>query len=163
MRRSSRTRRPDRRIRTTCELTEPLGAEVLVHFTVSAPVLVAGAAGDADPTLGASPPGSEEGRARLIARVDPRSKITEGSEIELAVDTSRLYFFDPESRRRSSGLALDGAGGEAGEDPPLQHEREHDQRHGHDDGGRHDLAPRLLEGALSGEARDGDGHRVLLG
>ena len=55
-------------------------------------------AGDDDPTLGASPPGSEDGGARLIARVDPRSKITEGSEIELAVDTSRLYFFDPESR-----------------------------------------------------------------
>ena len=90
---------PDRRIRTTCDLTEPLGAEVLVHFTVSAPVLVAGTAGDDDPTLGASPPGSEEGGARLIARVDPRSKITEGSEIELAVDTSRLYFFDPESTR----------------------------------------------------------------
>ena len=90
---------PDRRIRTTCDLTEPLGAEVLVHFTVSAPVLVAGAAGDSDPTLGAlsaglggrRPPGSS--RAWI-----PRSKITEGSEIELAVDTSRLYFFDPESR-----------------------------------------------------------------
>jgi multiple sugar transport system ATP-binding protein len=89
---------PDRRIRTTCDLTEPLGAEVLVHFTVSAPVVVAGTAGDADPTLGASPPGSEEGGARLVARVDPRSRITENSRVELAVDTSRLYFFDPESR-----------------------------------------------------------------
>ena len=92
---------PDRRLRTTCDLTEPLGAEVLVHFTVSAPVLVAGTAGDSDPTLGASPPGSEDGGSRLIARVDPRSKITEGSQIELAVDTSRLYFFDPETREPS--------------------------------------------------------------
>jgi multiple sugar transport system ATP-binding protein len=89
---------PDRRLRTRCDLTEPLGAEVLVHFAVSAPVVVTDTTGDADPTLGASPPGSEEGGARLIARVDPRSKITEGSQIELAVDTSRLYFFDPESR-----------------------------------------------------------------
>ena len=104
MRRSSRIRLPTGALRTTCDLTEPLGAEVLVHFTVSAPVLVAGTAGDDDPTLGASPPGSEDGGARLIARVDPRSKIREGSEIELAVDTSRLYFFDPESRR--SHLAL---------------------------------------------------------
>ena len=47
--------------------------------------------------------------------MDPRSKITEASEIELAVDTSRLYFFDPETRRRRR-LALDGTGGEAGED-----------------------------------------------
>jgi multiple sugar transport system ATP-binding protein len=88
----------DRRIRATCDLTEPLGAEMLVHFAVAAPVLVTGSGGDADPTLGASPPGAEEGRSRLIARVDPRSRITEGSEAELAVDTSRLYFFDPESR-----------------------------------------------------------------
>ena len=70
---------------------------MLVHFTVSAPVVVTDTAGVADPTLGASPPGSD-GPARLVARVDPRSKITESSEIELAVDTSRLYFFDPDSR-----------------------------------------------------------------
>ncbi|MGH3084059.1 MAG: ABC transporter ATP-binding protein [Gaiellaceae bacterium] len=89
---------PDRRIRTTCELTEPLGADVLVHFTVSAPVVVTGTGGDADPTLGAPPPGSRDGASRLVARVDPRSRITESSEIELAVDTTRLYFFDPDSR-----------------------------------------------------------------
>jgi multiple sugar transport system ATP-binding protein len=89
---------PERRIRITCDLTEPLGAEMLVHFSVSAPVIVAAGAGAADPALAASPPGVEEGKARLIARVDPRSKITEGSEAELSVDTSRLYFFDPQSR-----------------------------------------------------------------
>jgi multiple sugar transport system ATP-binding protein len=88
----------DRRIRTTCDLTEPLGAEVLVYFTVTAPAVVTDTAGDADPTLGASPPGTEEGAARLVARVDPRSRITENSKAELAVDTSHLYFFDPESR-----------------------------------------------------------------
>ena len=75
---------------------------MLVHFTVSAPVIVTDTAGDADPTLGAAPPGAERRSARLVARVDPRSKITESSEIELAVDTSRLYFFDPESRRSVS-------------------------------------------------------------
>jgi hypothetical protein len=32
-----------------------------------------------------------------VARVNPRSTIAEGSMIELTVDTSRLYFFDPES------------------------------------------------------------------
>jgi multiple sugar transport system ATP-binding protein len=89
---------PERRIRITCDLTEPLGAEMLVHFSVSAPVVVAAGAAAADPALAASPPGVEEGKARLIARVDPRSKITEGSEAELSVDTSRLYFFDPTTR-----------------------------------------------------------------
>jgi hypothetical protein len=35
---------------------------------------------------------------RLVARVSPKSRIAVGSEIELAVDTTRLYFFDPETR-----------------------------------------------------------------
>jgi multiple sugar transport system ATP-binding protein len=88
----------ERRIETTCDYTEPLGAEVLVYFTVSAPGVVSGAAPNVDPALGAPGPGSAEDAARLVARVDPRSKITEKSRIELAVDTSRLYFFDPETR-----------------------------------------------------------------
>jgi multiple sugar transport system ATP-binding protein len=89
---------PDRLIKTTCDLTEPLGAEVLVYFTVSAPAVVTDTIGDADPTLGAPSPGTEKAGARLVARVDPSSRIRENSPIELAVDTSRLYFFDPETR-----------------------------------------------------------------
>ena len=85
---------PERRLKTTCDLTEPLGSEVLVHFTVSATGVVTEAAqaeGIAgDPTL-------EQGKTRMVARVSPRTRIAEGSEIELAVDTTRLYFFDPET------------------------------------------------------------------
>ena len=87
----------DRRIVTTCDYTEPLGAEVLVYFTVAAPAVVTGAV-EEDPALGAPGPGTRHDVARLVARVDPKSRITEGSKIELAVDTSRLYFFDPETR-----------------------------------------------------------------
>ncbi|TMK61718.1 MAG: sn-glycerol-3-phosphate ABC transporter ATP-binding protein UgpC [Actinobacteria bacterium] len=93
---------PERRLKTTCDLTEPLGAEVLVHFTVSAAGVVAGAdsaiAGDADVHFGGE--GSENGdvKTRLVARVSPRTRIAEGAAIELAVDTRRLYFFDPETR-----------------------------------------------------------------
>jgi multiple sugar transport system ATP-binding protein len=87
----------DRRISTTCDYTEPLGAEVLVYFTVSAHGIVTGAV-EEDPALGAPGPATRSDAARLVARVDPKSKITEGGKIELAVDTSRLYFFDPETR-----------------------------------------------------------------
>ena len=84
----------DRRLKTVCDLTEPLGSEVLVHFTVSATGVVTEAAKaegiDSDTTL-------EAGKTRMVARVSPRTRIAEGSEIELAVDTSRLYFFDPET------------------------------------------------------------------
>jgi multiple sugar transport system ATP-binding protein len=87
----------DRRIVTTCDYTEPLGAEVLVYFTVSAHGVVT-AAVEHDPALGAPGPGTGQDVARLVARVDPKTKIAEGSKIELTVDTSRLYFFDPETR-----------------------------------------------------------------
>ncbi len=42
----------------------------------------------------------DEGKTRLVARVSPRTRIAEQQPIELAVDTSRLYFFDPETRDR---------------------------------------------------------------
>jgi multiple sugar transport system ATP-binding protein len=91
----------DRRLKVTCDLTEPLGAEVLVYVSTDATRVVSSAVAadageDAEVTLGED--GDSTGRARLVARVDPRTRIAEGSEVELAVDTSRLYFFDPETR-----------------------------------------------------------------
>ena len=88
----------DRRLAITCDYTEPLGAEVLVYFTVAATGVISGVAQDADPALeDAGPTGKKKG-TRLVARVDPKTRITEGNTAELAVDTSRLYFFDPETR-----------------------------------------------------------------
>jgi multiple sugar transport system ATP-binding protein len=88
----------DRRLAITCDYTEPLGAEVLVYFTVAATGVISGVAQDADPALkDAGATGRKEG-TRLVARVDPKTRITEGNAAELAVDTSRLYFFDPETR-----------------------------------------------------------------
>jgi multiple sugar transport system ATP-binding protein len=91
----------DRRVKVTSDLTEPLGAEVLVYFSTGATGVVssgvtADAGADAEVRLGEN--GDGAGRSRFVARVDPRTRIAEGSQIELAVDTSRLYFFDPESR-----------------------------------------------------------------
>ena len=90
----------DRRIRVKADLTEPLGSEVLVHFGTEATGVVSSAAAadvgeDAEVHLGDE---DAEVSTRLVARVSPKSRAAVGSEIELAVDTSRLYFFDPESR-----------------------------------------------------------------
>jgi len=92
---------PDRRIKVICDLTEPLGSEILVHFSTEATKIVSSAAAadageDAEVSFGGS--GDDEPSTRLVARVDPRSRIAEGNEIELAVNTKRLYFFDPETR-----------------------------------------------------------------
>jgi multiple sugar transport system ATP-binding protein len=88
---------PERRLTTTCDYTEPLGAEVLVYFTVSATGVVSGVAETSDPALSPSGAATANG-TRLVARVDPKSRVREGQKIELAVDTGRLYFFDPETR-----------------------------------------------------------------
>jgi multiple sugar transport system ATP-binding protein len=85
-------------IETTCDYTELLGAEVLVYFTVSAVGVVAGVAEGSDPALSAAGAATAVNGTRLVARVDPKTKITEGSNVRLAVDTGRLYFFDPETR-----------------------------------------------------------------
>ena len=94
---------PDRRIKTVAVLTEPLGAEVLVHFATSAVAVVSSAAeeqaGDAEVHFGRGP-GEDEAKTRLVARVSPKTRIIEQQPIELAVDTSRLYFFDPQTRDR---------------------------------------------------------------
>jgi len=92
----------DRRMKVICDLTEPLGAEVLVHFGTGATRIVssaitADAGEDAAVSLGGED-GAGAGKTRFVARVSPKTRIAEGSEIELAVDTSRLYFFDPETR-----------------------------------------------------------------
>jgi multiple sugar transport system ATP-binding protein len=89
---------PDRRIKVAADLTEPLGSEVLVHFGTAATGVVSSAAAadvgeDADVRLG-----EDAETTRLVARVSPKTRIALGSDVELAVDTTRLYFFDPETR-----------------------------------------------------------------
>jgi multiple sugar transport system ATP-binding protein len=90
---------PDRRLRVSCELTEPLGAEVLVHFSMGAPrVALSAETADVGEDAQVSFAEEEDTTSRLVARVDPDSRIVEHTEIELAVDTDHLYFFDPETR-----------------------------------------------------------------
>ena len=94
----------DRRITATADLTEPLGSEVLVYFSVAATGIISSAVtadaaeGDADLYFGGGNGDAPEGLTRVVARVSPRTRIAIGSKIELTVDTARLYFFDPETR-----------------------------------------------------------------
>ena len=94
----------DRRITATADLTEPLGSEVLVYFSVAATGIISSAVtadaaeGDADLYFGGGNGDAPEGLTRIVARVSPRTRIAIGSKIELTVDTARLYFFDPETR-----------------------------------------------------------------
>ena len=91
----------DRRMKVEADLTEPLGADVLLYFGTTATGVVPSAASaevgeDAAVQLGGN--GNGSGRTRMCARVSPRTRIAIGHPAELAVDTSRLYFFDPQTR-----------------------------------------------------------------
>jgi len=91
----------DRRMKVEPDLTEPLGADVLLYFGTTATGVVPSAASaevgeDAAVQLGGHGDGFR--RTRMCARVSPRTRIAIGHPAELAVDTSRLYFFDPQTR-----------------------------------------------------------------
>jgi multiple sugar transport system ATP-binding protein len=92
----------DRRMKVTVDLTEPLGSEVLVYFSTAATGVTSSAAAadvgeDADVRLG-DDDGDSDAKTRLCARVSPRTHAAVGHPAELVVDTSRLYFFDPQTR-----------------------------------------------------------------
>jgi multiple sugar transport system ATP-binding protein len=86
------------RMDVTAGVTEGLGTEIHAIFTIDAPpvehALITSAAGGHD---------EEEdtvtalvgGKSLWTARVSSRSAVRPGAPLQLAVDTSRLHFFDP--------------------------------------------------------------------
>jgi multiple sugar transport system ATP-binding protein len=86
-------------IHVTAEVTEELGSEVNVIFTIDAPpvltedtIKASSDEGEADNmTLIAD----EENLARFCACVDARSEAKPGRDITLSIDPSRFHFFDP--------------------------------------------------------------------
>ncbi|MFC5746628.1 ABC transporter ATP-binding protein [Actinomadura rugatobispora] len=88
----------------TSSVTEELGSEINVIFTIDAPPVehkdTADLAEDAAEGESEAIP-LVENKALWTARVNARSHVRPGQDIELAVDTHRLHFFDP-----ASGLAI---------------------------------------------------------
>ena len=85
----------DRSVKTSARLVESLGSEIIVHFEMdSTPYVVIDAIeDDAEKGLGHG----EDGAAVFVARVSPRCQVTNGADIELVIDSSRMHFFDIES------------------------------------------------------------------
>ena len=80
------------------EVLEAMGAELYAHFTVASDATIESQelrelAEDAGG--GEVPMAGEEGR--IVARLDPASKVSVGQEAELFVDATRLHLFDPEN------------------------------------------------------------------
>jgi multiple sugar transport system ATP-binding protein len=92
----------DRRLPATIDLREALGSEVLIHFTVEAPVVMTEDTKELARDLGAERAAALEEQAEasttsFVAQLNPRTAAREGDRIELFVDTTRLHFFDPDT------------------------------------------------------------------
>ena len=87
------------------DVIEQLGSEINVIFLLDAPPFVHRDTSDLAKDVGAED-GQEaiplaENATTWTARVNPRSKVSPGQPATLAIDTTTLHFFDPES-----GLAI---------------------------------------------------------
>jgi multiple sugar transport system ATP-binding protein len=92
----------DRRLKAEVALTEALGAELIVHVLADAKPAytedvkeLARDAGAPDMVPGTAL--GEDNRASIIGRFSARSQVRPGQTAEIAVDTSALHFFDPQT------------------------------------------------------------------
>jgi multiple sugar transport system ATP-binding protein len=98
----------DRRMKVEILLREALGSEVLVHFGIDAPPVLTedtrelvgeqtGPMAQTSVAVQELERAVEIGTSTFVARLDPRTEAKQRQTLELAVDTARLHFFDPES------------------------------------------------------------------
>lgn len=81
-----------------------MGSEILIHFPVDAPPVMTDDTRELFRDTGALADlegRAEAGTSTFVARLDPRSGVSEREGLELYVDTARLHFFDP---RTGSGI-----------------------------------------------------------
>src|SRR5204863_691705 len=91
-------------LQVTAGVTEELGSEIHVIFTIDAPPVEHASIAEAaqgDEGQDEAAVALAGGRSVWTARVAARSQVRPGRPVELAVDTSNLHFFDP-----VSGLAI---------------------------------------------------------
>ena len=87
------------------ELTEALGSEIMVHFSIDAPPAITDEVRElqedagTDDGGGVGAPTQEEGAGRtiMVGRFGARSSANAGQKVGVAVDTRALHFFDPET------------------------------------------------------------------
>jgi multiple sugar transport system ATP-binding protein len=92
----------DQRLRGVVVLREPLGSEIVAHFTIAAPPALtedvrelARDVGQESAVTAAAADGENE--TVIVGRFGPRSRIKNGDTIDVAVETGALHFFDLET------------------------------------------------------------------
>ena len=92
----------DQKLRGVVVLREPLGSEIVAHFTVDAPPAltedVRELARDVGQESAVKTAAAEsENETVMVGRFGPRSRIKDGEAIDVAVETGALHFFDLET------------------------------------------------------------------
>jgi multiple sugar transport system ATP-binding protein len=90
----------EHRLHGKVELTEALGSEIMVHFSVDAPPALTEDVRELAQDVGneravQQAEEAESPHATLVGRFGARSRVRIGEEVEIAVDTRALHFFDP--------------------------------------------------------------------
>jgi multiple sugar transport system ATP-binding protein len=84
------------RLRGKAQLTEALGSEIMVHFRVDARHAVTEEVRELAEDTGDDRVSTHAGdEATLVGRFGARSRVRVGDDLEVAVDTRALHFFDP--------------------------------------------------------------------
>ena len=92
-------RDPERAMTVDVEVTEMLGADTYIHFTVDKnPVITP----DIEELLADSgqAPESLGDKTSFVARVSPDVNVGHGDRVELTIDAAKLHFFDPNTGDR---------------------------------------------------------------
>ena len=90
------------RLQGTVTLRESLGAEIMVHFSVDAPPAITEDIKELAEDLGGGEAErvaahAEESSTVIVGRFGARSRVKPGEQIDVAVDTRQLHFFDAET------------------------------------------------------------------
>jgi multiple sugar transport system ATP-binding protein len=97
----------DRRLRGTTALTEALGSEIMVHFSIEAKPAMTDDVRELAQDVGDDRAVDQMAAAdstSFVGRFGARSRVRSGEALEVAVDNRSLHFFDP-----NTGLGIYGA------------------------------------------------------
>ena len=87
-------------LRGKAELTEALGSEIMVHFSIRAKHATTEDVRELAQDVGderAVDEAADSDTATLVGRFGARSRVRPGENVEVAVDTRSLHFFDPKT------------------------------------------------------------------
>jgi multiple sugar transport system ATP-binding protein len=79
------------RLKSTAELVEALGSDILVHFAIDAEAAVVKSSDSLQEIKG------KGAGSRMVARFSPKSQVRIGAPVDIAIDVERLQFFDAET------------------------------------------------------------------